>query len=68
VVKIININTGEERETEKPKPVFCEICDTDINEMLGGVKGKIGQLPVAFCGICVTGIVNILMNHQHRSK
>ena len=65
MARIININTGEERETKKSKPVFCEICDTDINKIPGGVNGKIGQLPVAFCGICVTGIVNILMEYQN---
>jgi hypothetical protein len=65
VTKIININTGEVREgNEKPKPVFCELCGTDIKTILGSIQGKIGQLPVAFCGVCVTGIVNMLMEYQ----
>ena len=69
MAKIININTGEVREgKKKPKPVFCELCGTDINTIPGGVKGKIGQLPVSFCGICVTGIVNILMEYQNCKK
>ena len=54
MAKIININTGEVREgKKKPKPVFCELCGTDINTIPGGVKGKIGQLPVSFCGIYI---------------
>ena len=69
MAKIININTGEVREgKKKPKPIFCELCGTDINEIRGSVKGKIGQLPVSFCGICITGIINILMENQHDEK
>ena len=68
MTKIININTGVVRETAEVKPVFCELCGIDINTIPGGVQGKIGQLPVAFCGVCVTGIVNILMEHQNGQK
>ena len=65
MAKIVNIKTGLVREgQEKPKPSFCELCGTDINEMEGGVKGKIGQLPVAFCGVCVSGIIQIIMEHS----
>ena len=63
MVKIINLKSGEVKDN-KPTPAFCEICDTDIHTIPGGVQGKIGQLPVSFCGICITGIVNILMTHQ----
>ena len=68
MTKIINLNTGKVRELEKPKPVFCKLCATDINTMPGGVKGKIGKLPVAFCGICITGIVNMIMEYQNVNK
>tara|TARA_Y100001963_G_C6644194_1_gene382490 strand:- start:312 stop:512 length:201 start_codon:yes stop_codon:yes gene_type:complete len=66
-MKIINLKTGKVKDN-KPKPVFCELCDTDIHSMPGGVQGKIGQLPVAFCGICITGIVNILMENQNQGR
>ena len=61
-----NVNQG--LRMAKAKPVFCEICDTDINKIPGRVSGKIGQLPVAFCGICITGIVNMLMEYQNGKK
>ena len=64
MTKIINLKTGVVRETKEPKPVFCELCGTDIKTILGSIQGKIGQLPVAFCGVCVTGIVNMLMEYQ----
>ena len=64
MAKIININTGNVRETKKCEPKPCEVCDVDINTIPGSVEGSIGKLPVAFCGVCVTGIVNILMEYQ----
>ena len=65
MAKIINIHTGDLKETKKPKPVFCELCGTDIYKMSGGVKGKIGQLPVAFCQVCVTGIIQIIVDSKN---
>ena len=35
------------------------ICDTDVED--DGMSGKIGYLPVSFCGICTLGIVNMLV-------
>tara|TARA_Y100001938_G_scaffold141071_1_gene210301 strand:+ start:3691 stop:3897 length:207 start_codon:yes stop_codon:yes gene_type:complete len=65
MTKIINLRTGLVRKKEKKQPVFCELCGVDTNEVKGSVSGKIGMLPVAFCGVCVTGIVNILMEYQN---
>ena len=60
MVKIINLKSGEGR-TKKKKPLpKCEICDTDVNE--DGMSGKIGQLPLAFCGICKIGIIQMLID------
>ena len=63
-MKIINLKTGKVKDN-KPKPVFCELCGTDIHEMSGGVKGKIRQLPVAFCQVCVTGIIQIIVDSKN---
>ena len=65
---VINLKTGKVKTTKKQKPTFCELCGTDIHSIPGGVKGKIGQLPVSFCGICITGIVNMLMEHQNQGR
>ena len=64
MTKIINIKTGVERTIKPPKPALCEVCDTDIGKTYGGVKGVIGKLPVAFCGVCITGIVAILVENN----
>jgi len=57
---VINLNTGKVK-TKKPKKLpKCEICDTDVNEE--GMSGKIGQLPISFCGICKLGIVQMLID------
>ena len=68
MAKIININTGVVRETEKKQPVFCELCGVDANEVKGSVSGKIGMLPVSLCGICVNGILKILMEYQKSGR
>ena len=57
---VINLKTGKVK-TKKPKKLpKCEICDTDVNEE--GMSGKIGQLPVSFCGVCKLGIVQMLID------
>ena len=68
MAKIININTGEIRGEERKQPVFCELCGVDTNEVKGSVSGKIGMLPVALCGICVNGILKILMEYQKSGR
>ena len=57
---IINLNTGKVRTTEKEPLPNCEICDTDVND--DGMSGNIGQLPLAFCGICKIGIIQMLID------
>ena len=61
---IINLKTGKVRTTKKEPLPKCEICDTDVNE--DGMSGKIGQLPLAFCGICKIGIVQMLIDSQNK--
>ena len=57
---IINLKTGKVK-TRKPKVLpKCGICDTNVNE--DGMSGKIGQLPLAFCGICKIGIIQMLID------
>ena len=68
MAKIININTGVVRGTEKKQPVFCELCGVDTNEVKGSVSGKIGMLPVSLCGICVNGILKIFMEYQKSGR
>ena len=61
---IINLKTGKVK-TRKPKVLpKCEICDTDVNE--DGMSGKIGQLPLAFCGICKMGIIQMLIDDSRK--
>ena len=56
---IINLKTGKVRTTKKEHLPKCEICDTNVED--DGISGKIGYLPVSFCGICTLGIVNMLV-------
>jgi len=59
---VINLNTGKVK-TKKPKKLpKCEICNTDVKD--NGMSGKIGQLPLAFCGICKMGIVQMLIDNS----
>ena len=55
--KIININTGKEREIIT---VPCKICDRKFDPLEEGVCGVIGNIPVLFCTICMTGIVDMV--------
>ena len=57
--KIININTGKEREVVD-NSVPCKICDRKFDPLEEGVCGVIGQIPVLFCTICMTGIVDMV--------
>ena len=59
---VINLKTGKVK-TKKPKKLpKCEICDTDVKD--NGMSGKIGQLPLAFCGICKMGIIQMLIDNS----
>ena len=55
--KIININTGKEREIVT---VPCKICDRNFDPEDEGICGVIGKLPVLFCTICMTGLVDMV--------
>ena len=66
MTKIINLHSGKVREVETPKPPQCEICDVDVYEEEGGVEGVIGRLPIALCGVCVGGIVSILVDRNKK--
>ena len=55
--KIININTGKEREVVT---VPCKICDRKFDPLEEGVCGVIGNIPVLFCTICMTGLVDMV--------
>ena len=57
--KIININTGREREVVD-NSVPCKICDRKFDPLEEGVCGVIGNIPVLFCTICMTGIVDMV--------
>ena len=57
--KIININTGKEREVVD-NSVPCKICDRNFDPKEEGICGVIGEQPVLFCTICMTGIVDMV--------
>jgi len=57
---VINLNTGKVKSKKPKKLPKCEICDTKVKE--DGMSGKIGQLPLAFCGVCKLGIVQMLID------
>ena len=57
---VINLNTGKARTTKKEPLPKCEICDTDVKE--DGMSGKIGILPISFCGVCKLSIVQMLID------
>ena len=63
-MKIINLRTGKVK-TKKPKVLpKCEICDTNVED--DGISGKIGYLPVSFCGICKIGIIQMLVDDSRK--
>ena len=59
---VINLKTGKVKKKKPKKLPKCEICNTDVNE--DGMSGKIGKLPLAFCGICKMGIVQMLIDNS----
>ncbi len=59
---VINLNTGKVKSKKPKKLPKCEICDTDVKD--DGMSGNIGQLPIAFCGICKIGIVQMLIDNS----
>ena len=63
---VINLNTGKVKTTKKEPLPNCEICDTEVKE--DGMSGNIGQLPLAFCGICKLGIVQMLIDSQNQGR
>ncbi len=67
--KIININTGKEREVVD-NSVPCKICDRKFDPLEEGVCGVIGNIPVLFCTICMTGIVDMVefLKKQKKEK
>ena len=61
---IINLNTGKVRTTKKEPLPKCNVCDTDVDDT--GLTGKIGFLPISFCYICTTGIVQMMLDKQNK--
>ena len=59
---IINLNTGKVKKKKPKKLPKCEICNTNVKG--DGMSGKIGKLPIAFCGICKLGIVQMLIDNS----
>tara|TARA_Y100000361_G_scaffold52958_1_gene46328 strand:+ start:225 stop:440 length:216 start_codon:yes stop_codon:yes gene_type:complete len=61
MTKIINLKTG--KEVKYPQKVYsvCSICEVPfVREEEGGlVGGRIGMLPVNFCPICLSGILDM---------
>jgi len=61
VAKIIDIHTGV--ELEYPQKIFnvCSICEcTFCHEDEGGlIGGMIGMLPVSFCPMCLSGVLDM---------
>lgn len=57
MTKIININTGKEKEI----PMFeCRICNCKFSEQEGGLMGgMIGMIPVSFCPTCFSGLLDM---------
>ena len=60
MAKIININTGRVRESSEIPTIECRICKRNFDPEEEGIIGVIGKLPVTFCTICLTGIVDMV--------
>ena len=57
---VINLKTGKVKTKKPAKLQKCKICNTDVNDE--GMSGKIGILPISFCGVCKLGIVQMLID------
>ena len=68
MVRIINLKTGKERTKEPPPLPKCEVCGVEVEEKFGGLIGEIGRLPAAFCNICTTGIIGMLVEQSEKKK
>ena len=52
-------------------PVFVHshhVHQHEVEEKFGGVTGNIGRLPVAFCGVCIAGIISIMVEKNSKKK
>ena len=57
-MRVININTGREKEITTFK---CSICDCTFSEDEGGVqRGAIGMIGVSFCPTCLSGLFSMV--------
>ena len=66
---IINLNTGKARTTKKEPLPKCDICDTDVDTsgLTGKIlTGKVSYIPISFCHICMTGIIQMVMDKQNK--
>ncbi len=61
---VINLKTGKVKTTKKEPLPKCEICDTEVND--DGMSGKIGMLPISFCGVCKIGIIQMLVEDSRK--
>tara|TARA_E500000318_G_C3421244_1_gene157380 strand:- start:10 stop:237 length:228 start_codon:yes stop_codon:yes gene_type:complete len=72
MVKIINLRTNKVIDKQPPKPIKCIVCGCDYDERVGGISGDIKYaadvtiLDVAFCGVCTSGVIEMLMENQRR--
>ena len=72
MVKIINLKTKNIITKQPPKPLKCNVCGSDYDERVGGISGDIKYsadvtiLDVAFCTICTSGVIQMLMENQNK--
>ena len=59
---VINLKTGKVKPKKPKKLPKCKICNTDVNDE--GMSGKIGILPISFCGVCKIGIIQMLIDNS----
>ena len=57
MAKIINLNTGKEKELLM---FNCTICNCRFSEQEGGLqRGVIGMIPISFCPTCFSGVMDM---------
>jgi hypothetical protein len=72
MVKIINLRTNKVVDKQSPEPIKCNVCGCDYDERVGGISGDIQYstdvniLDVAFCGVCTSGVIQMIMENQRR--